>query len=248
MFLPLIDNKNKTQVTHSKLQHNKNATKHIMYGNIKIIKTQTKKVYIMKYSALLAAALTSTLSLGVNATSLTLKLHPETDSGYKGDDVTNHSQPKFSAYGAKGMTFDVILNGQTTQHHQTSEETGAVTFQTAHLLDGFYDISIEYPTGTYSFGFVIDTMTTVQFNEAYVNNKKVIFNGSAEPNAMIEVQYFTESGRQQRGATTQASNNGEWSVTMPYIANEPSHNEYSYNVTATDYAGNVAMEYGYTQF
>lgn len=167
--------------------------------------------------------------------------------------TTNDSTPTLSGVAEAGSKVS-IFDGSTLLGTVTAGSNGAWTFTTATLGQGAHPINVTVTdpagnvSGTTSATVTIDTVAPVAITglaaannnggtpvaiaaNSSTNDNTPQFSGTAEAGSIVKVY----DGSILLGSVT-AGSNGAWSFTSPTVAD----GNHTFNVTATDAAGNVS--------
>ncbi|EEK8096539.1 Ig-like domain repeat protein, partial [Salmonella enterica subsp. enterica serovar Javiana] len=178
---------------------------------------------------------------------ITGKLDADSDTGKKNDSITNINKPTFTGNATPGSTASLVING--INYPLTINDKGNWTLQIPSALpDGDYEVTLNIKDGsgktaTTTTSITIDTELTgltaelnpasdsgIQ-NDAITNNAKPVIMGTSEPGSIVKL---TINGMT---LTTVADKDGKWFVSPG--SNIPD-GTYTYEVVATDEAGNAA--------
>jgi hypothetical protein len=186
-------------------------------------------------------------------------LDPASDSGaLNNDDITNVQKPKFNGTAEPGATITLLVDG-TANGTAVTDGSGNWSVTAANnITDGQHSITatatdaannVSSPSGALS--VKIDTVANPPSapdldpasDSGALNTDNITnvttpkFNGTAEPNASVEV---FRGGSTSLGTTT-ADNSGNWSLT---VASALADNIYSITAKQTDVAGNISNASG----
>ena len=178
---------------------------------------------------------------------ITGKLDVESDSGKVNDGITNVNRPTFVGNGTPDSSANLVINGIT--YPITIDNKGNWSLQLPSALpDGSYEVALNIKDGS---GKTVTTVTSITIdteltgltaelnpisdsgirNDAITNNAKPVIMGNSEPGSIVKV---TINGMT---LTTVADKDGKWFVSPG--SNIPD-GTYTYEVVATDEAGNAA--------
>jgi hypothetical protein len=187
------------------------------------------------------AALTVTIDTVSPVPPTGLTLDPGTDSGLKGDDITNVNKPKIAGTALAGSTV-TLLDGSTLLGTATADGGGAwsITAGTA-LADGVHSLTATATDGAGNTStpstplqLTIDTVAQPPANLALVpggDPHTPTITGTAPPNS--SVQLF--DGGVPLGLA-QANGAGAWTFTTPTLGT----GAHTFSAVATDVAGNTS--------
>ncbi|CAH7353464.1 conserved hypothetical protein [Vibrio chagasii] len=177
--------------------------------------------------------------------SFTVSLDSNSDSGAKGDWITNVGEPVFIGTGTAGTVVTIRINGGT----YTTIVGGDGNWKMApipNLPEGDYSYTATDSTGRTVSGTIIidqtntltqgiETDTGVSDEDQITSESRVVFIGTTDPGSTVIVKI---NGREFKAV---ANANGDWRVDIGF---ELDDGEYDYEVISTDIAGNVVTENG----
>lgn len=178
---------------------------------------------------------------------LTSQLDPLSDSGDKGDRVTNVQTPTIKGTGTAGDKVTITINGNT--YFTNIGEDGQWSIKVSDALPHSPDQAYEYKVvvvdlagnTTYRTDRIfIDTETKVSGGldsasdsaeiDGITNDNKPKFSGDAEPSAVVVLEIDGKTFQ------TVADDRGRWSIQLNTALSD---NDYPYTITARDKAGNT---------
>ncbi len=180
-------------------------------------------------------------------TDVSIRLDASSDTGRSDSDgVTRDNTPTFSGAGDADASIAVTINGNTYNTTVDSDGNWSLTV-TDILADGDYDYSVATTdlagnTDTATGSVTIDTATTLTAtlfagsdtgssdSDAITQDTTPTFTGTGEQGATV---VLTIDGKQYSSVV---GSEGNWSIN---VDTEMSDGEYSYEVVATDTAGNT---------
>ncbi len=189
----------------------------------------------------------------IDPITITMVLDAESDSGDKGDFITNiNSGLLFNGKTSAGASVELTINGQSSTVNADQAGNWKVDFS-GRLTDGKYDVlavakNAQGGTATTTQTLVIDTVppetptarldsesdSGVSNQDAITNVNKPKFVGTAEPNSTVEL---TLAGRK---LSVKANAQGDWEI---LVGNELADATYTYSVIAKDAAGNSSQPF-----
>ncbi|WP_370604739.1 Ig-like domain-containing protein [Citrobacter braakii] len=178
---------------------------------------------------------------------ITGKLDVESDSGKVNDGITNVNRPTFVGNGTPDSSANLVINGIAYPIAIDNKGNWSLQLPSA-LPDGSYEVALNIKDGS---GKTVTTVTSITIdteltgltaelnpisdsgirNDAITNNAKPVIMGNSEPGSIVKV---TINGMT---LTTVADKDGKWFVSPG--SNIPD-GTYTYEVVATDEAGNAA--------
>ncbi|MBN8615677.1 MAG: hypothetical protein J0L92_34095, partial [Deltaproteobacteria bacterium] len=157
--------------------------------------------------------------------------------------TTRDSTPSIGGTGEAGASVTVMVGGMTLTTTVAADGTWSVTPTT--LTDGPYTANVtamdaDGHTATDTTSFVLDTVTSVDFlqpgDQGAIGDTTPELSGTGEPGATVVVSM---DGTAVGTVTVDAE--GNWTLLVPTALTEGAHDV---SVTATDAAGNTAMDTG----
>lgn len=173
-----------------------------------------------------------------------LMLTSATDSGSLGDFITQSTAPTLTGVTLPGTAVTIYINGQIVGTTQT-DSTGRYSYSLAAKAEGTYAVHVSIidpntnlPVNSTVAKLVVDThiedllwnISSLQTG-GYLSDSTPTIYGTSEPGARLQVLVDGKVVIE-----TATSSDGNWSVTLPNIGADGSHN-ISFNVT--DIAGNT---------
>ncbi|MBU2895686.1 Ig-like domain-containing protein [Vibrio hepatarius] len=178
---------------------------------------------------------------------LTSQLDPLSDSGDKGDRVTNNQTPTIKGTGTAGDTVTLTINGNSFS--SIIREDGEWSITVSDTLPLSPDQAYEYKvvvidaagnTTSRTDRIFIDTETKVSGGldstsdsaaiDGITNDNTPKFSGEAEPSAVVVLEIHGKRFE------TVADEGGRWSIQLNTALSD---SDYPYTITATDKAGNT---------
>ncbi|MDV7391140.1 Ig-like domain-containing protein, partial [Arthrospira platensis SPKY1] len=204
------------------------------------------------------AIFSNTIEIDTTPPVITGGLDVASDSGVEGDGITNVRTPTFTGTGEVGARVTLNIDGQT--HSTFIDENGQWSI-TVNTLSGdgvknysFYAVDrAGNQSATQTYEMTLDTITEVTarlsvgsdtgfFNDDGITKEtRPFFSGTAEPGATVTIELIDANNQQVRQYPVTVQANGNWSVQITEALPE---GEYTYNVHATDIAGNEATATG----
>ncbi|EGR2227722.1 hypothetical protein DZF79_05635 [Vibrio parahaemolyticus] len=178
---------------------------------------------------------------------LTSQLDPLSDSGDKGDRVTNNQTPTIKGTGTAGDTVTLTINGNSYSSiiGEDGEWSITVSDTLPHSPDQAYEykvvvVDVAGNTTSRTDRIFIDTETKVSGGldstsdsaaiDGITNDNTPKFSGEAEPSAIVVLEIDGKTFE------TVADERGRWSIQLNTALSD---NDYPYTITATDKAGNT---------
>ncbi|EFE0636508.1 hypothetical protein BOB65_004124 [Escherichia coli] len=187
---------------------------------------------------------------------ITGALDESSDSGQSNDGVTNITQPVLVGKATPGMIAELMFDGKT--YPISVDLTGAWKFTLPSTFeDGTYtyelritdpetgeaysieqSIIIDTSVGLLMAGLASEDDTGVSQTDGITSHIMPLLTGKTEPHSTLIVKLGNQSW------TVKSDSNGLWQVKIPQSLED---GEYTYNVTATDKAGNTTTkEFSFT--
>ncbi|EDX9485526.1 Ig-like domain repeat protein [Salmonella enterica] len=191
---------------------------------------------------------------GVVPPKVTAQLDADSDSGIKGDRITNDNMPKIVGQATPDTVIVLTIAGQS--YTTTAAADGSWSIEVAHPLnEGFNEYTVTATdTGTglsaiitnnifidtlnplSTVGLTSDSDTGIK-GDMITKSTKPVFTGKTEPGATISLDIDGQI------VTTTADPNGNWTLQGPTWGLPPNHTA-NYTVIVTDKAGNQTTTQG----
>ncbi|NRA69546.1 MAG: Ig-like domain repeat protein, partial [Gammaproteobacteria bacterium] len=203
--------------------------------------------YVIKIVDLADNASETAGSIVIDTTTppLTAMLSDATNSGLTSDTITNYTQPTFNGTGENGNKIEFKIGDKT---YHTTVVSGSWSLEVGTALSAgiyTYDVKATDVAGnseSLSGTIVIDVSTELtgglkmssnsgDISDTITNDSTPTFSGTGEVGATIELVIDGNS------VTSVVDQSGNWQLT---VANVLGQGEYTYQLTATDIAGNTA--------
>lgn len=191
---------------------------------------------------------------GVVPPKVTAQLDAESDSGIKGDNITNDNTPKIVGQATPDTMIVLTIAGQS--YTTTAAADGSWSIEVTHPLnEGFNEYTVTATdTGTglsaiTTNNVFIDTLNPISTvgltkdsdtgtkGDMITKSTKPVFTGKTEPGAEISLKIDGQI------VTTTANHNGNWTLQGPTWGLPPNYTA-NYTVIVTDKAGNQTTTKG----
>lgn len=196
-------------------------------------------------------SVTGNVVIDTEISNTTVSLDDDSDSGQKGDNITNKSHPVFTGQAEAGATIVITLDGKKYQAIANADGVWSIKVNTT-LKDGEYNYKITStdlagntsssngnltidsrgPQLSYSLD---DSTDSGQKGDSLTNNAYPIVSGWTEPGSVLSIVFAGKI----YDVTVEADGRWEFSIPGPL-----SDGEYFYSVSSSDIAGNTSSSTG----
>ncbi|HFW5376383.1 TPA: Ig-like domain-containing protein [Salmonella enterica subsp. diarizonae serovar 61:l,v:z35] len=180
------------------------------------------------------------------AQTITVELDSQSDSGVKGNFITNDTKPILKGTAECGAAMTLLINGITYTFNADASGNWLFTLPNS-LSEGMYEYTVTVTdvagnSTSYNGALTIDTTPpalvveldpgNVIYGDNIIGNSQPIFSGTAEPGVIITL-FITDVTY-----SLIVDQSGAWRFSVPDIL---ANGEWAYSITATDSAGNQTI-------